>query len=75
MRVAGGTGGSTDSGAECVNSTTVVVVPTHECKYILHVLPQSCEKIAIEVDAAFRTPKNPYEIQEIFSIVHAFDAD
>ena len=38
------------------------------------VLPQSCGKIATEVDAAFRTPKNPYEnlMQKIFCS-HAYD--
>ena len=47
-------------------------------------IPQSCGKIATEVDAAFRTPKNPYDdlmrkilsqmpmIQEILSIVYMF---
>ena len=39
------------------------------CHDISYLLPQLCRKIATEVDAAFRTPKNPYEnlMRKIFS--------
>ena len=52
----------------------VLLVHTCMITYLHMDLPQSCGKIATEVDAAHRTPKNPYEnlMRENF-FSHAYD--